>query len=62
MALTMVQIKDAFAADMGVKWDANIHAFVQYYQAKLLEQLLAQQADLMNKLIGKVDELNANNI
>jgi len=52
--------KSGFQADTGLEWSANIHAFVQYYQAKILEMMMDQQKSQMEALIQKVDDLDKN--
>jgi hypothetical protein len=60
MALNINTVKGTFKADTGLDWSANIHAFIQYYQAKILEQMMDQQQTQMTTLIQKVDEINTN--
>jgi len=58
MALNINTAKANFQADTGLEWSANIHAFIQYYQAKILEQMMDQQQAQMTQLIQKVDNLD----
>lgn len=58
MALNIQTLKTEFEVMTGLEWKANIHAFIQYYQARVLEALLDQQLNLMNQLIAKVDNLD----
>ncbi len=58
MALNINTVKTNFKIDTGLDWSANIHAFIQYYQAKILEQMMDQQQAQMTTLIQKVDEIN----
>lgn len=58
MPLSLNDVKGPFQTDTGLEWSANIHALMQYYQAKLLEKILDQQKDQMAQLIQKVDNLD----
>lgn len=58
MALNINDVKNSFLADTGLEWAANIHAFIQYYQAKVMEKIMDQQQQLMTQLIQKVDNLD----
>lgn len=58
MALNITTVKASFQSDTGLEWSANIHAFIQYYQAKILEQMMDQQQAQMTTLIQKVDNLD----
>lgn len=60
MALNINTVKANFQSDTGLEWSANIHAFIQYYQAKILEQMMDQQQAQMTSLIQKVDNLDNN--
>jgi hypothetical protein len=60
MALNINTVKASFQSDTGLEWNANIHAFIQYYQAKILEQMMDQQQAQMTSLIQKVDDLDDN--
>lgn len=60
MALNINTVKISFQSDTGLEWSANIHAFIQYYQAKILEQMMDQQQAQMTSLIQKVDDLDNN--
>ena len=60
MALNINTVKASFQSDTGLEWSANIHAFIQYYQAKILEQMMDQQQAQMTTLIQKVDNLDHN--
>lgn len=58
MALDLNNLKTKFFTETGLEWSANIHAFIQYYQAQILEKIMEQQQDLMTALIQKVDNLD----
>ena len=58
MPLSLNDVKGPFQADTGLEWSANIHALLQYYQAKLLEKIMDQQQQQMTQLIQKVDNLD----
>ncbi len=58
MALNLEELKNTFFTETGLEWGGNIHAFIQYYQAKILEKIMEQQQDLMTALIQKVDNLD----
>ena len=60
MALNINTVKASFQSDTGLEWSATIHAFIQYYQAKILEQMMDQQQTQMASLIQKVDDLDNN--
>lgn len=58
MPLSINDVKNSFQSDTGLEWSANIHAFIQYYQAKILEKSMDQMQQQMTQLIQKVDELD----
>lgn len=60
MPLNINTVKQTFQSETGLEWSANIHAFIQYYQAKILEQMMDQQQTQMASLIQKVDDLDNN--
>jgi len=58
MALNIQTLKTEFEVMTGLEWKANIHAFIQYYQARVLEAMMDQQLALMEELIEKVSQLD----
>lgn len=58
MPLNINTAKATFQSETGLEWSANIHAFIQYYQAKILEMMMDQQQAQMTTLIQKVDNLD----
>lgn len=57
MELDINEVKKSFTVDTELDWKANIHAFIQYYQAKMLEKMIEQQKNDMNLLIQKIDKI-----
>ena len=60
MAIDINSAKSTFFADTGLEWSANLHAFIQYYQARIMEQMMITQEAQMKELIQKVDNLDDN--
>jgi len=52
-------LKGTFSAETGLDWSANIHSFIQYYQAKILEAMMNQQKEEMEKLLQAVNKINS---
>ena len=47
-----------FTIDTGLDYKTNIDTYIQYVQARLIDQWMQQQNGLMNELIAKVSDIN----
>ena len=48
-----------FIADTGLEWKTNVDTFIQYCQARILDKIMAQQQDMLAKVVAELKQMHA---
>ena len=54
--------KTEFKTDTGFDWNTNIHAYIQYVQARLLDLMVQQQKEMLAKFDSGIHLATPSNI